>query len=121
MLGTSLGTASAGTGSRLMTKKDSYQYVPLIDGLTSLLSCEEIFSEVSVIYLYYMNAIRLIYRIMQIIRGEKLSWLHCLVEIREKTFAVVSFMQYLLTSLIKLSLKKFSTVNNLHYTVHLKY
>ena len=29
------------------------------------------------------------YRIMKIVRDGKLSWLHCLIEIRGKTFVVV--------------------------------
>ena len=47
------------------------------------------------------------YRIMQIIRGGRLSRLQRLIEIHGKTFAVVSFMQYLLTSLMKLLLENF--------------
>ena len=47
------------------------------------------------------------YRIMQIVHGGKLLWLQCLFEIRGKTFVVVLFMQYLLTSFVKLSLKNF--------------
>ena len=72
---------------------------------------------------------------MQIICGGKLSRLQHLIEICRKTFAVVSFMQYLLTSFMKLSLEnfhgsyvanpqkpqKFSTMNDLHYTVSVSY
>ena len=47
------------------------------------------------------------YMIMQIMHGVKLLWLQSLVEIRGKTFVVVSFMQYLLTSFMKLSLENF--------------
>ena len=36
------------------------------------------------------------YRIMQIVRSGKLSWLQRLVEICGKTFVVVSFMQYII-------------------------
>ena len=44
---------------------------------------------------------------MQIVHGGKFSWLQRLVEIHGKTFAVVSFMQYLLTSFMKLLLENF--------------
>ena len=44
---------------------------------------------------------------MQIIRGGKLSWFQHLVEIHKKIFAVVSFMQYILTTFMKLSLENF--------------
>ena len=43
------------------------------------------------------------YHIMQIVHSGKLSWFQRPVEIHGKTFAVVSFMQYLLTSFMKLS------------------
>ena len=51
----------------------------------------------------------IVYHILQIVCGEKLSWLQCLVEVCKKTFAVVLFMQYLLTSFMKLSLEIFSS------------
>ena len=68
---------------------------------------------------------------MQIVHSGKLLWFQCLAEIRGKTFVVVLFMQYLLTSFMKLSvenfhgsyvansqkLQKFSTMNDLHYMV----
>ena len=44
---------------------------------------------------------------MQIVRGGKLSQLQHLTEICRKTFAVVLFMQYLLTNFMKLSLENF--------------
>ena len=44
---------------------------------------------------------------MQMFRSGKLSRLQRLVEIYGKTFTVVSFMQYLLTSFMKLSLENF--------------
>ena len=44
---------------------------------------------------------------MQIVRGGKLLRLQHLVEIRGKTFTVVSFMQYLLTSFMKLLMENF--------------
>ena len=47
------------------------------------------------------------YCIMQIVCGGKLTLLQCLVEICGKTFAVVLFMQYLLSSFMKLSLKNY--------------
>ena len=47
------------------------------------------------------------YHIIQIVRSEKFSRLQCLVEIHRKTFAVVLFMQYLLTSLTKRLLENF--------------
>ena len=47
------------------------------------------------------------YCIMQIIHGGKHSRLQCLVEICGKAFAVVLFMQYLLTSLVIFSLENF--------------
>ena len=52
-----------------------------------------------------------IYRIMQIVHGGKISRLQHLVEVRGKTFAVVSFMQYLLTSLMKLCWKTFAVAS----------
>ena len=36
---------------------------------------------------------------MQIVHDEKLSWLQHLIKVRGKTVAIVSSMQYLLTSL----------------------
>ena len=44
---------------------------------------------------------------MQIVRSGKLSWLQRLVEFHRISLAVVSFMQYLLTSFMKLSLENF--------------
>ena len=44
---------------------------------------------------------------MQIVCSEKLSWLQRVVEICGKTFAVVSFMQYLLTTFMKLLQENF--------------
>lgn len=45
-LGTSMVTTSVGVTSRLTEKRDTFQYVPFLDGLVSLLSNPEIFSEV---------------------------------------------------------------------------
>ena len=49
----------------------------------------------------------ILYCILQIVCGGKLSRLQRLIKICRKTFAVVSFMQYLLTSFMKLSLENF--------------
>ena len=46
-------------------------------------------------YVYNIIATWL-YRVMQIVHGRKLFQLHCLVEIRGKTFTVVSFVIYLI-------------------------
>ena len=51
--------------------------------------------------------VKMQYLIMQIVRGGKLSWSQYLVEICRKTFAVLSFVQYLLTSLMKNLLENF--------------
>ena len=40
-------TGSVGATSRLMEVRDTFQYVPLLDGLTSLLNNKEILGEVS--------------------------------------------------------------------------
>ena len=50
----------------------------------------------------------MLYRIMQIIRSGKVLRLQRLIEIRGKTFAVVLFVQYSLTSLINLRWKTFA-------------
>ena len=47
---------------------------------------------------------------MQIVCNGKLLWLRP-IEIRGKTLAVASFMQYLLTSLMKLSWKTFAVAS----------
>ena len=39
-------TSSFGATSRLTEKRDTFQYVPLLEGLSSLLSNPEIYSEV---------------------------------------------------------------------------
>lgn len=41
-----MATCSVGTTSRLSEKRDVFQYVPLLDGLVSLLKNPEIYSEV---------------------------------------------------------------------------
>ena len=69
------------------------------------------------------------YRIMQIVRGGKLSWLHDLFVIHRKTFAIVQQFEIPCNKKEKFAgklsrleanprkVQKFSTVNNLHYTV----
>ena len=56
---------------------------------------------------YFKDIYDVIYHIMQIVRSGKLLQLQRLVEIHGKTFVVVSFMQYLLTIFMNLSLENF--------------
>ena len=65
-LDTTIATCSVGTASRLSEKRDVFQYVPLLDGLVSLLKNPEIYSEVcKTIEVTYFQLIDLLFQVMK--------------------------------------------------------